>query len=136
LSRQPAPPSNGHGPSPDFEKLGRADLDGDYLLPITPSGHGQQDIHLRSRFKTSSRTMIASPYAVFFYGGPALVLLLIVFTLGAIFEHRRCRLRLATREELHRAEIEGFRLGVKQGYYRAKREQEHDRVLLDVDLEE
>jgi hypothetical protein len=78
--------------------------------------------------------MMPFPYAVFFYGGPLFVAILIAFMLGAVFEHRRSRVHL-TKEELRHAEMSGYHLGLKHGYYKAVRERKRHPVLFDVDRE-
>jgi hypothetical protein len=63
--------------------------------------------------------MLSFPYALFFYGGPVLLVLLIAFTSGVAVEHRRCRSRYHTDREMQEAEKQGYRLGVKRGYHQA-----------------
>jgi hypothetical protein len=77
--------------------------------------------------------MMSLPYALFFYGGPIMMVLLIVFTSGAAVEHRRCRSRYHTDREMQEAERQGYRLGVKRGYQHAMQTRRQATVQIDVD---
>jgi len=77
--------------------------------------------------------MISFPYALFFYGGPIMMVLLIAFAAGVAVEHHRCRSRYHTDCEMRDAEKQGYRLGMRRGYYQAMHPPRQTTVQLDAD---
>ena len=59
------------------------------------------------------------PFALFFYGAPILVALLIVFTFGMALERYRNRSHLHTDDELQAIEKASYQRGLQHGYARA-----------------
>lgn len=59
------------------------------------------------------------PLIIFFYGGAALVVLLMAFTYGVALERHRRRSHFHTDDELQAAEHESYQRGLQHGYARA-----------------
>ena len=60
-----------------------------------------------------------TPFALFFYGMPVLVALLIVFISGMAIERHRYRKRFHSDDELQAAEHASYQRGLEHGYARA-----------------
>jgi hypothetical protein len=58
-------------------------------------------------------------FALFFYGAPVLVALLIIFTSGMALERHRCRSHFHTDDEMQAAERASYQRGLEHGYARA-----------------